>query len=478
MRVRWQDRPVRLAVAHPAACGCCCGCCCGGFVAVWLLCEKKTLRTKRPQRLPYHQPFDVWHNSRNSGTHRGDAEKATPRPVGPAPGAALERRPRSQSLRGRRPRPVLGVPQVRVRWQDRPVRLAVVHPAACGLRLLLRWLLCEKKPLTQELTVSPNIRTGPALTEATPKSLLQLGGLNATRIDWGGELGLASSIRFLRRTTGSTSTRRGHGSTRSRGHVGTWAEPGYFVPAGPASLDHPMQRATIIRSRGSCASRAGTGRAAAIGPRRRAAPPPEDRAPSDAQGRYDAERRRVRILGARTRTGWPQVGHVTTSRSKERRWAFPAQAFPTTSKPPAPRTTAVSPRKRLTEATPNRPSPRHSTAYLHGARGCHAHMLAQRPAPHASLPLVPSETQAHPASATPQRLGGPRPGPAQRRPRTHLQSASSHPNGLHSAGHCGRHPSWGSSSSTWLGSLPPPSGMSLVRGRHGEPGARAGVEAM
>ncbi len=74
--------------------------------------------------------------------------------------------------------------------------------------------------------------------------------------------------------------------------MGTWAGPGYFVPAEPANTDHPMQRATIFRGSAGCAPLAGTGRAVAIGPRRRATPPTTDRALSDAQGRYDAERRR------------------------------------------------------------------------------------------------------------------------------------------------------------------------------------------
>ncbi len=59
---------------------------------------------------------------------------------------------------------------------------------------------------------------------------------------------------------------REHEGTGPRGHV---ARPGYFVPAGPGSADHHMQRATIIRGPAARASRVGTGRAVTIGPRRR-----------------------------------------------------------------------------------------------------------------------------------------------------------------------------------------------------------------
>jgi hypothetical protein len=91
--------------------------------------------------------------------------------------------------------------------------------------------------------------------------------------------------------------RGGVGGTRAREHegTGTRGHVGFFVPAEPASPVHPMQSATIIRGSAGRAPRARTGRAVAIGPRRRATPPTTDRALSDAQGRYDAERRHDRF---------------------------------------------------------------------------------------------------------------------------------------------------------------------------------------
>jgi hypothetical protein len=60
---------------------------------------------------------------------------------------------------------------------------------------------------------------------------------------------------------------RGHGSTRARWARGHRARPGYFVPAGPATAGHHMQRATTIHGLACCASRS-PGHAVAIGPRR------------------------------------------------------------------------------------------------------------------------------------------------------------------------------------------------------------------